>query len=320
MDLKKRLFIIVAFIFFTLSFLSILFFKTRSFGETPEIYLSNLAQAGKSGFGRLITQTLEPEGLKEPEKAEEVKKPEVNQATEAESKPFSQVIQKIKSSIAFLARLPTKIFLRLKPKKKTLYSENAQVFVVNFVKDDLKDDLNKLVYDEVSEETINNLSQQILSSFDESQKQIGQQIKLGKRKIEAKSSIKGEVMLPIRPGSWRLDVNPLSQADIWLPEQKIKIKKDSLGVLLCIPMKKGSGKLIFSDKVIPLPLDHQLISKSSRETNQTLAQYLRDPINQEQKIVLIMIFNDQNNNQFLDDHERLVPWAGVTFYLNKSLI
>lgn len=298
----KKLIPAIFLCFVGLTLLTIVLLKTGVFGQRPAIYFNTLVRDSKSGFGKLIDQT-----SKKPELPKQVKPP-------------TRYAESERISLASLASLPAKIFLKLKPKKKTYYSENAQTYFVESVKDNIRDDLTKLAYQEPTEEDINKLSEKILSSLDESEKQIGQQIKPGKRKIEAKTSIKGEVILPASIGNWRLDVHPVESADIWLPEQKIKILKDMPGAVLYIPMKKGEAKVNYSDKVAPLPLNLYTISPASQATEQTLAAYLDDPVNPDQKMCLILIFNDQNENLIFDPIEKLVPWAGVTFYLTKSLI
>jgi len=223
----------------------------------------------------------------------------------------------------FIAFLPAFFLLLLagfwlfRSEKKVLYYQPQIEYLRNKVKAKLKDDVKVLNPEQFSQEAISQLGEKILAVVDQSQSQFNQQIKATKNKITIKTSIKGEAVVPLTAGRWQLKTQPIDKVNIYLPKEKLVINKDDKGIVIYIPFQEGKAKVVFSEKVLAYPLNQTAVLKSkSSQTKLTLSRFLADEVSQE-KIALIFIFNDKNNNLIFDSWEKLVPWAGVTFILKK---
>jgi hypothetical protein len=111
----------------------------------------------------------------------------------------------------------------------------------------------------------------------------------------------GQIRAQLPKGVYLLKVLPLPPYDFTNLPEKVVLANQAVSILLGLNVGSGQVFLRRGDFVS----DPQLATANGipSENNQHL---------------VVTLFSDQNNNQQLDDGEKIVPWAGVTLILEKQ--
>jgi hypothetical protein len=154
------------------------------------------------------------------------------------------------------------------------------------------------------------------------------EVKNGGRLIQATTDEFGLITLPLGLGLYSLKVDPISNYDLFLPAEKIRVT--SSGYLnLEIGVKEGEGKIktpvsqqskksVF-EKIKNIFKKGQLPDTAPKAFAQTQeAQPTTLDQNQTQGSIKVSLFYDKNGNGQKDEGENLLPWAGVALALEKE--